>query len=880
MGPWRRITLGLRTLLRRAEADRDLADEVRHYLEEAEADLVRRGATPEEARRAARLRYGDPLPVREEVRSHGWESWVDTTASDLRLTLRGLWRTPVFTLVMTLTTGLGVGAATAIFSAVRPVLFQPLPYPDPDRILSLAYVGGGGTLIPSTFGTFVELTRRDRAFEALSVFKPWQPTLAGEEEPERLEGQSVSAAYFDVLGVSPVLGTGFDPSADRPGGPRLVMLADALWRSRFGADPGVLGRSIRLDGESFTVVGILPRSFENVTAPAARAWTLLQYDPLLPSFDSREWGHHLDMIGRLRPGVTPDEARQGLDDVARRPLPDLARPAWAALDQGLSARPLREAVADARPTMLVFMGAVALLVLVTAANLTLLLLARGARRRSEFALRVALGAGRGRLARHLVTESLVLAALGGVLGIALSRIGLAALLALSPPSLPRLDRIGLDGAALAFALGLTTLLGVLFGLAPGLHRAGGRSAAIHEAGRGVVRRSRSTRGVLIVTEVALATVLLVGAGLVLRSTQRLFSLPTGFDPSRLVAVQVYGTGLERGDAVTHRFFDQALEAVRNVPGVVSAVETNQLPLSGDQEIYGVVLDGGSGVEGGDGPAYRYTVSPGYPETLGIRLLAGRSLERNDGPGAPPVALVSERLAKRLFQDGDPLGRRIQFGAVQPEPYTIVGVVDDVKQGSLDEEATAAVYVTTHQWHWADRVRWMVVRAARDPVALVPAIQRAVWSVDPGQPVVRARSMESVVEGSEARRRFVLVVMSVFALAAAALAVLGLYGVVSGMVVERLPEMGLRAALGARREDIVALVVRQGVALATAGTALGLAGAAAASELLATLLFEVSRLDPLTYLGVAALLLAGSALACSLPALRAARVDPVEMLRAE
>lgn len=881
MGMLRRIALGLRALLRRSDAERDLADEVRHYMQEAEAELIAAGATREEARRAVRLRHGDELTAREDVRGYGWEGWLDTLLSDLRLSARSLRRSPGFASVAVLSLGVGVGAATAIFSAVRPVLFQPLPYPRAERIVTVEERSAEGVLLPATFGTFVEVDRRSRTFTALAVFKPWQPTLTGDAEPERLEAQSVSAAYFDVLGVSPAFGPGLDAGEDRPGGARQVLLSDRLWRARFGGDTEVVGRTIRLDGEPYTVVGVMPPAFENVTAPHARAWTLLRYDRRLPGFDTREWGHHLSMIGRLRGDVSLADARVALQDVAARPIAELHRPAWADLHNGFSVRRLRDATtADARPTMLLFVGAVALLVVVTCANLTLLMLARGTRRRSEFAMRVALGAGRGRLARYLVTESLVLAAAGLVLGLILARAGLSALLASSPPSLPRLDAIHLDGTALVFAVGLTVVVGVILGLAPGLHRSEGRPQAVRGAGKGSGRRSRATRRALVITEVALAMVLLVGAGLVLRSTRQLFAQPLGFDPAGVAVVQVYATGMEPGDAVAHRFFDQALEAVRSVPGVLSAAETSQLPLSGDQDVYGVTLGGSAGADGADGSAYRYAVSPGYLATMGVRVRRGRTLEREDGEGAPPVALVSAGLAERLFQAGDPVGRTLQLGPSQPEPYRIVGVVDDVKQASLESEQTDAVYVTAHQWHWADRVRWIVVRTEGDPVALLLAVRRAVWSVDGDRPVVRARSMQAVVAGSEARRRFVLLVIGAFGAAATALAVIGLYGVMAGMVAERLPEMGVRAALGASRERIVGLVVSQGLVLAGVGVAIGLLGATTASAMLDTLLFRVSRLDPLTYVTVAVVLLGAAAAACSLPAWRAARVDPVRTLGAE
>jgi len=382
---------------------------------------------------------------------------------------------------------------------------------------------------------------------------------------------------------------------------------------------------------------------------------------------------------------------------------------------------------------------------------------------------------------------------------------------------------------------------------------------------------------LVVTEVAVAMVLLIGAGLLLRSSQRLFSIPPGFDPAQTVVLQVYGTGLERGDAATHRFFDQALEAVQSVPGVSSAALTSQLPLSGDADVYGVTLDEVDRPAGVDGPAWRYAVSEDYFETMGISLIRGRGLERRD---ATPVAVVSESLASRLFGGRDPVGSRFHLGTTEGPPYMIVGVVGDVKQSSLGADEPDAVYVRSQQWHWADRVRWLVVHADRDPEGLVPAIRRAVWSVDSNQPIVRVQAMERLVARSEAQRRFVVIVLLAFALSALTLAVVGLYGVLSGSVTERMREMAVRAALGASRESIVALVVRQGMTLTAIGVALGLGGAVAASEAVVTLLFEVSRLDLTTYLAVVVLLTSVSAVACWIPAARAARVDPLTTLRAE
>jgi putative ABC transport system permease protein len=879
MGMWRRLWFGLLALFGRAQMDRDLTDEVQSYLEEAEMELIAEGASPEEARRTVRLRYGDGLSEREEVRSYGWENTVVILWSDLRVAVRRLRRDPGFTTIAVITLGLGIGATTAIFSVIRPVLFAPLPYPEAHRIVSVSDRSDDGALVQVTFGTYLELTARSTAFDALTVFKSWGPTLTGGEDPERLIGQRVSAAYFDVLGEQPVLGRGLEAEADRPGGPDLVVLSHGLWQRRFAGDPTIVGSLVYLDSNPFSVVGVMAPSFENVTAPAAQVWALLQYDPLAADFDGREWGHHLDMMGRAKPGVSLDGVREALGAIAAAPTSEFVRPMWASLGQGLTVRGLKDAAtARARPTVFVLIGAGALLLGIACVNLTILLLARGSRRRGEVAMRAALGASRTRLAVSLLTESLVLAGLGATAGLVVARLGLAGLITASPPSLDGLGGGALDGAALAFALGVTTVVCVVFGVAPALARSD--RGAIRASGRGSVGRRSSAPQTLVATEVAVAVVLLVGAGLVLRSTQRLFSIPPGFDSSSTVVFQISTTGLERGDAPTHRFFDQALAAIRDVPGVRSVTATSQLPLSGDIDMYGVTLDEAGRGAGVDGAAYRYAVSPGYLEAMGISHLRGRGLERQDVDGTTRVAVLSESLANRLFADEDPIGQRFHLGAITDEAYAIVGVAGDVKQESLGTGQTDAVYVASPQWHWADRLRWVVVRASSEPELLVPAIRSAIRRVDGNQPIVRVQTMEALVAQSEAQRRFVLMVLSAFAASALALAGVGLFGVLSGSVSERRREIGVRGALGASRNDIVTLVVRNGMRMTTVGLVAGVAVSAFATETLVTLLFEVSRLDAATYIAVIALLAGVAGVAIWVPASRAAQVNPVALLQSE
>jgi putative ABC transport system permease protein len=883
MSLWRELTRGLRVLLNRRAADQDVADEVRDYYDQATAALVASGLSPAEARRAAYAELGNMTVVREEVRAYGWENGVDMLLADLRYAARRLRTHRAFAAVSVLTLALGIGASTAIFGAVNPILFESLPYPHARRIVTIWDYGNDGSRLDVTFGTYRELVERSRSFDAIAVMKPWQPTMTGSAEPERLDGQRVSASYFHVLDVSPALGRGFDPSDDRLNGPNVVILSDGLWRRRFGGDRAIVGRQIVVNGDRYAVVGVMPPRFENVLAPSAELWSLVQYDASVP-LQGREWGHHLRMVGRLRPDVGMDQAARELATIAHAPVSEFARAPWAALEQGLIVTSLQDDVTrGVRPALLAVLGAVLLVLTIACVNVTNLLLARGAQRRGEFALRVALGAGQARMIRQLLTESLLLATLGGALGMVVAELGVRALVALSPPGLPRVDAIGLDASVFAFALGITTVIGVVVGLIPALQASrGDLHPGVQHSSRRTAGGHQVTRRTLVVAEVALALVLLVSAGLLLRSLQRLFAVAPGFDASHVLTMQVQTPGNQSNDdRATHRFFAQALEAVRRVPGVTATAFTSQLPLSGDFDLYGVHFEStptGS-LESQNG-AFRYAVTPGYFETIGIPLRRGRLLGTRDVAGAPAVVLISETFAKQTFPGTDPIGQRLRVGPNDGPWSTIAGVVGDVKQASLTVNQADAVYMTTAQWRFTDRALWLVVRARGEVAALAPAIRGAIWSVDRDHPIVRVATMENVLAASAAERRFALVVFEAFALAALVLAATGLYGVLSGSVTERMREIGVRSALGASRPNILALVVRQGMTLTALGVAIGLSGAVVASRALVTLLFGVSRLDPITYLGVIALLLGVSGIACWVPAWRAARVDPSITLRAE
>ena len=805
---------------------------------------------------------------------------------DLRYAVRQLRKTPGFACTAVVILALGIGSTTAIFSTINPILFEPLPYPQARRIVMIWYAAEDRTRIPQTFHTYRELAERSRSLEAVAVMKPWQPALTGADHPEQLDGQRVSANFFHALGVPPALGRDFQPSDDIHNGPKVVIIGNGLWQRNFAGDPSIIGRQVRLDDDSYTVIGVMPRAFDNVLAPSAVVWAPLQYDTgNIASTQTREWGHHLRMLGRLRAGVSMSQARSNLDLIAHTRVHEFPRPDWASLDQGFITNTLQDDVSGSvKPGLLAVLGAVVLVLLIACVNVTNLLLARGVMRRGEFSMRAALGAPRARLVRQLLTESVLLAMLGGALGMVVAQGGVHALVVLSPPELPRVNAIHVDRTVFAFALGITAVVGLVVGLIPALQTFGGNLhvGVLQSSGR-TAGGHPATRRTLVIAEVAIALVLLVSAGLLLRSLGRLFAIDPGFDASHVLTMQVQESGHRFDtDRARDQFFTRALEAVRQVPGVAMAALTSQLPLSGDFETYGVQFesDRSSNSEAG----LRYAVSPDYFRTMHIPLRRGRLLDEHDVAGAPVAVVLSESFAKRKFPHQDPLGQRVRIGpdiGRSDRPWgTIVGVVGDVKQRSLAETDWDAFYSSTTQWSWIDRVQSLVIRARGDAAALAPAIRQAIWSVDKNQPIVRVATMDSLLVRSEAERHFVLILLEAFGLAALVLAATGIYGVLSGSVSGRIREIGLRSALGATRADILALVVGQGMSMAAIGLVIGLSGAVIASRSLITLLFGISRIDPVTYVRVIALLIAVSMIACAVPAWRAAKVDPMVALRYE
>ncbi|MFI5311295.1 MAG: ADOP family duplicated permease [Gemmatimonadales bacterium] len=805
---------------------------------------------------------------------------MSSMLADLRYALRLLARRPSFTALAAFTLALGIGGTTAIFSVVNPILFETLPYPEAQRLMMVWERSKDGSKENVGYETFLDITRQSRSFESAAVMSSWQPTMTGRAEPELLNGQRVSATFFHVLGVAPALGRDFRLEEDLRGTPRVAVLSHALWRNRFGGDSSIIGRQITLSTTAYTVIGVMPAGFENVLDPTAQLWSPLRYDLTLP-YACRDC-RHLRMVARLLPDVSAGQAKREMDVIAANLFRDHPKEYEGA---GVLVPTLHDDTTSAvRPALLALLGAVVLVLLIACANVTNLLLARGAQRQGEFAIRAALGAGRARVVRQLLTESVVLAGLGGVLGVGVAELGVRALVAMSPTGLPRLEAIHVSGSVLAFALAVTTFVGVLFGMVPALHAS---RADVHQAIKQGTRRtaatSRLTRGSLVVAEVALALVLLVGSGLLLRSMERLLSVSPGFEPAQVLTMQVQAGGARlSNDTLVRAFYSRALDEVRGIPGVESAALTSQLPLSGDFDGYGVHIESKPRANPAEAPSgFRYAVSPGYLAVMRIPVVRGRAFNEEDRAGQPAVVLVNESFARKVWPGEDPVGQRVRVGDPSSGPWReIIGIVGDVKQVSLAATQSDAIYLPESQWQFGDNAMSLVVRTRSDPVALAGAVRRAVWSVDKDQPIVRVATMGQLVSQSAAQRRFALVLFESFAGVALLLAAAGIYGVLSGTVTERMREIGVRTALGASRSDILKMVVQQGLGLTTIGVGIGVVAAGALSRTISGMLFSVSPLDPVTFVGVVALLVLVALVACWVPARRATRVDPMETLRTD
>ena len=877
-------------IVARPEIERDLDEELNAYVDLLAAEKARAGLSPDEARRAARLEAGSVERLKDEVRDARAGAVLEAAAQDFRHSLRLLARAPGFTAVAVLTIALGIGANSAIFSVINGVALKPLGYPEPDRLVYLTsqFPTLGFDKFWISPPEYFELRERSRSFEDIAAYRAGAVNLSEGTQPERVNALFVTANMFDVLGVRPMLGQPITPAQDAPNADPVVVLSYELWNRIFAADRSVIGRTVEINGVRTTIVGVAPPGFDLHDA-RAQVWMPLGLDP---ANRQNRGSHGLYLVARTKPGVTAAQANADLEGQLRQ---------WGQLNPDthvpndsthrVQMTSLRdEVIGNVRTALWVLQGAVGLVLLIACANVANLLLARAESRHKEFAIRTALGAGRGRILRQFLVEGLVLATVSSAVGLVLAHWGLRALLAANPESIPRAAEIGLDPSVLAFTAGIALLTGLIFALAPLLHTSGEAMAnALKEGGTRTTAttvRNRVRRG-LVVAEIALAVTLVIGAGLLLRSFRNLTSVDAGFDPAELVTFGVvlpqatYPDGQGRVQFVTELM--RSLDEVQGVDGVAAmqGLPPFRQVNANDTEFEGVPQGPGEPIQNVD---YYQAATAGYFETMGIRLVSGRGFTATDADGAP-VVVINEALAKRFYPGQDPLGRRIRppFGPDVPW-FTVVGVAEDVKQGGLEAQPGTELYFNYEQAPrhvgFAPAQMNLVLRSDRPLSALAPAIRQAVATRNPGLPIVQLRTMEEVFGASVTRQRFLSQLLGLFAVVALVLAAVGTYGILSYLVTERQREIGIRMALGAGQGQVVRLVLGQGLAMAVIGIVLGIAGAFALSRLLTSLLYGVSPADPATFATVAGVIVVVALAACIVPTRRATRVDPLMAIRAE
>jgi putative ABC transport system permease protein len=880
------ISARLQALLRREAVVGDIDEELRAHLEMVVEENVARGMTPEEARRAALRSFGNFDKIRErayEVRGGGV---IEAFLQDIRYGARLLAKHRAFTVVAVLTLALGIGANTAIFSVVNELLLRPLPYPGADRLVMLWEITSQGThQNPTSRNNFRAWRERSTLFEAMAAFTDQRLSLTGGGEPEEVPAQFATPELFRVLGVEPVLGRGMTQADAVEGSPDVAVLSHGFWQRRLGGDPHVIGKTLMLNGLPHTVIGVLPAGFEwhirkrSSTGRPAEIWTVL---PMPAPGQPGSTGRFLSVVARLKAGVPLGAAEAEMKAIAAHL--EIEDPDH---NKGCTSEilPLREQlVGNVRPALLILLGAVGFVLLIACANVANLLLSRAAAREKEIVLRTALGARRIRVVRQLLAESLLLAGLGSLLGLAFAWWGLRALVAISPRDIVDLQGVGLDLPVLALTLIVSLATGLLFGLAPALESTRlNLGDALKEGGKGAAgqdARSRRLRGALVIAEVALALVLLAGAGLLVKSFFRLQAIDTGFDTGNVLTMVLrLPDGKYTEDRQIVEFFREATARIRTLPGVRSAGAVNFLPLYGGP---GSATD--FTVEGRPVPPPGQTLGtsvrvadPGYFGAMGIPLLRGRNFTDAEAREARHVVIVSAAMARQHFAGENPIGKRISVEMFEnPVPAEIVGIVGDVRYDSLTDEAQPTVYFP--QSELAYSFMTLVVRTDGDPADMAPAVRRELRAIDPDQPVSDVRTMDQVMSDTVGRARFNTLLLGLFAAMATLLAAVGIFGVMSYSVTLRTREIGLRMALGAPQNQVLRLILKQGLVLTLAGIGVGLAGALALTRLLSGLLFGVRSTDPATFAAIVLLLTFVSMIACYIPARRATRVDPLIALK--
>jgi predicted permease len=874
---WNRLS----NLLRRDDLGRELEEELQFHIDGRVRENINAGMTAEAAQRDARRRFGNWTLAKEKTHEMNIIVPVQTVGQDLRYALRSLRKSPGFTALSVLAMALGIGANTAVFTVVNGVLLRPLPLVQPERLFLISYMPRLGPLASEPFldsHDYLEFQQRTHAFERVTAFQEGQVTMTGAGDAFRLPAGFVTSGFFPVLRVSPAMGRTFTSQEEHRGSPGVAVLSQELWRSRFAADPNILGRAIAVDGIKRSVIGVMPAGF--AFPGTAKLWL-----PLTMEADPRKYFFAF-AFGRLRPSVSQRQAQAEWEAlVPQLPhAPEDQRNGWIA-----EVVPLQDLlVRQIRKSLLIFMGAVALVLLIACANVANLLLMKGSLRRQEMAVRTVLGAPRSRLIRQLLTESAMLSLGGAIAGLLSASFGVRALLALAPTGkIPRVAEIHLDARVIGFALGLGAVTGILFGLLPAV-QATRRELRnfLSQAGRAVTGRSEGLRSVLVISEIALTLVLLTGAGLLLKSFLRMRAVDPGFRAENVLTMTVdLPESLYNTSASIQAFHARTLEKLSSLPGVMAAGAVNWLPLNG-VVMWGLFhLHDGRPTPRGymvDKPA----VSPDYFRAMGIPLLSGRAFSDQDSSTAPRVAIISRSVARTFWPGGDALGQRITLED-HPRPgaedwLTIIGVVDDVRQASLTEKAHPAIYQPYTQVKKAEFLGRMTfaIRTAAQPASMATAMRGVLRKVDRNQPVQSITAMTDLVATTTAEPQFQTRLIAIFAMLALLLAAIGVYGVLACAVAERTREIGIRMALGAEKSDITRMVLRRSLLLATAGVALGVAGDLAVTRVLAKFLFEVKPTDLPTFLVVAALLVAVALLSGLLPARRATRVDPMVALKSE
>jgi len=888
MRPVSRFFARLANFVARRRSDERMNEEIEQHIALQTAEYLRAGLPPDQARRRAILKFGAAESIKEDYRDERGLPLIDNLLQDLRYGLRMLRKSPGFTAIAILTLALGIGANTAIFSFVYGVLLAPLPYHDASRLVVLNETTPRVGTVSVSYPNFVDWRAQSHSFSQMAYVEQVSFNLAGASvsQPENIQGDSVSPNFLSMLGVHPFLGRDFEPAEGNSGTERVLLLGYQLWQSHFSSDPNVVGRSIALDGNDFVIVGVLPPDYRSLDKIDVM-FPLGVWITNNPRATRRGDRGDSTVVGRLTQGASLAQARAEMEGIAA----NLAKEYPEDNDQfGAQLRPIRDAFAgNLRAEILVLFAAVMFVLLIASANVANLFLVRGAARTKEIALRMAFGASRSRIILQLLTESFVLAFLGGVLGLALAFAGIRLIARLIPQDALMGATVGLNGAVLLFTAGVVILAAFVFGIAPAMHSAkrdvqgelkeGGRTASVGAA-------QNRLRGILAVAEISLALVLLAGAGLMLKSLYRLINVNPGFRPDRVLTMEMYLNSQRYSkDPAVLNFWRQVLDGVRVLPGVESAALGNHIPLTDSHGRTDITIEGMPLPKPGSFPhPDTHAVSSDYVRTLGMALERGRTFTDADNQTSPEVALVNDKLGRQFWPNDDPIGKRFVWGRFNPASktppkwVTVVGVVGDTKMYGLANPARLEVYSPLEQNVESDMD--LLVKSQIDPSALTSEIRGVVAAVDKDQPIFAVATMNKIVSDGVSAPRLILVLLGLFSLLAVILAAIGIYGVISFSVAQRTREIGVRMTLGAQRTDILRMILGQGGKIALVGIVIGMVAAFALTRLMSGLLFSVSAGDPTTLAAVAGLLVIVALFACYIPARRAIRVDPMVALRYE